>query len=103
MFLVCTANLNSVRARLARNIQLSETNIADISRDLVAHVLVHDWLETNQLALAFAVNPHIFDDHIFQSHFLSRLEQKGGHGEMDDVQVPQCDPAHKWRSALVTQ
>src|SRR5581483_9982626 len=103
MLLVGTANLNQVRSSFARNTQISKTNIADVSGDFVVHILVHDWLETNQLFLTFTVNSHIFYQYILQSHFPSRLEQKRGHGEMDDVQVAQRDPPHKGRSAFVTQ
>src|SRR5262249_18447003 len=46
--LVGAAQLNSVWPWLADDGHVSESHVAHMPRNLVAHVLIHDWLEANQ-------------------------------------------------------
>ena len=69
--------LDEVGAGRAIDLHVLEVHVAHVAGHFVAHVLVDDRLEADQLALAFAVQPHILDDHVLQPHFLARLEQEG--------------------------
>src|SRR3990172_11716922 len=80
-----------------------EPDVADESGHFLAHILVHDGAQADELPLALAVYSDVLDCNIFEAHILARLEEKRRHTEMDNVEVAQGDIAHVSGPALVAE
>ena len=95
--------LDEVGARCSINLHVLEMHPAHVAGHFVLHVLVHHRLEAGEFPLAFPVHSHVLNPHIFQPHFLARLQEKRRHSIVNDLQVAQRDVAHEGGAALVAQ
>ena len=89
MFGVGPLYLDEVLAGAAIERNVFESDITDESGHFLAHILIDDRAQADELPLALTVDSDVFDRDVFEAHVLARLEKKRRHREMDDVEVAQ--------------
>jgi len=103
MFSVRSLHLHKVIAGLTFHRYVSKPHIADESGHLLAHILVHDRTQADELPLAFTVDTDVLNRDVLQPHVLTRLQQEWRHAEVDNVEIPEGHVAHERGTTLVSE